>query len=261
MAYAPFDLTGKVALVTGGNRGIGYGMAEALAASNAHVAIWGRKEAANKEAVEALSKLGAGDVKAWSVDVADETAVVDAMKATVDAFGRVDTCIANAGVGFGASSFMDMTTETWNKNMAVNLDGAFWTLREATKHITERAKAGDPGGSLVGVASLAAISGAARNQAYAATKGGLISMLKAIAVETARYGVRANAILPGWIATDMTETAQNTEVFQTKVISRVPARRWGEPKDFGGVAVYLASDASSYHSGDTFLIDGGYNIF
>ncbi|HIG22942.1 MAG TPA: SDR family oxidoreductase [Henriciella marina] len=261
MAYAPFDLTGKVALVTGGNRGIGYGMAEALAASNAHVAIWGRKEAANKEAVEALSKLGAGDVKAWSVDVADETAVVDAMKSTVEAFGRVDTCIANAGVGFGASSFMEMTTETWNKNMAVNLDGAFWTLREATKHITERAKAGDPGGSLVGVASLAAISGAARNQAYAATKGGLISMLKAIAVETARYGIRANAILPGWIATDMTETAQNTEVFQTKVISRVPARRWGEPKDFGGVAVYLASDASSYHSGDTFLIDGGYNIF
>ena len=261
MAYAPFDLKGKVALVTGGNRGIGYGMAEALAASNAHVAIWGRKDAANKEAVEALSKLGAGDVKAWSVDVSDEKAVVDAMKATVDAFGRVDTCIANAGVGFGASSFAEMDTETWNKNMAVNLDGAFWTLREATKHITERAKAGDPGGSLVGVASLAAIEGAARNQAYAAAKGGLISMLKGIAVETARYGIRANAILPGWIATDMTESAQNTEVFQTKVISRVPARRWGEPKDFGGVAVYLASDASSYHSGDTFLIDGGYAIF
>ncbi|MEQ8558646.1 MAG: SDR family NAD(P)-dependent oxidoreductase [Henriciella sp.] len=261
MAYAPFDLTGKVALVTGGNRGIGYGMAEALAASNAHVAIWGRKDAANKEAVDALSKLGGGDVKAWSVDVADESAVVDAMKATVDAFGRVDSCFANAGVGFGASSFAEMDTETWNKNMAVNLDGAFWTLRETVKHITERAKAGDPGGSLVGVASLAAIEGAARNQAYAATKGGLISMLKAIAVETARYGIRANAILPGWIATDMTETAQNTEVFQTKVISRVPARRWGEPKDFGGVAVYLASEASSYHSGDTFVVDGGYSIF
>ncbi|WP_018148253.1 SDR family NAD(P)-dependent oxidoreductase [Henriciella marina] len=261
MAYAPFDLTGKVALVTGGNRGIGYGMAEALAASNAHVAIWGRKDAANKEAVEALSKLGTGNVKAWSVDVADEAAVVDAMKATVEGLGRVDTCIANAGVGFGASSFAEMDTETWNKNMAVNLDGAFWTLREATKHITERAKAGDPGGSLVGVASLAAIEGAARNQAYAATKGGLISMLKAIAVETARYGIRANAILPGWIATDMTQSAQDTEVFHTKVISRVPARRWGEPKDFGGVAVYLASDASSYHSGGTFVIDGGYSIF
>lgn len=261
MAYAPFDLTGKVALVTGGNRGIGYGMAEALAASNAHVAIWGRKDKANAEAVESLSKLGDGDVKAWSVDVADESAVVEAMQATVKAFGRVDSCFANAGVGFGATSFAEMTTETWNKNMAVNLDGAFWTLREAVKHITERAKNGDPGGSLVGVASLAAIEGAARNQAYAATKGGLISMLKAIAVETARYGIRANAILPGWIATDMTETAQNTEVFQTKVISRVPIRRWGEPQDFGGVAVYLASDASSYHSGGTFVIDGGYSIF
>ena len=261
MAYAPFDLSGKVALVTGGNRGIGYGMAEALAASNAHVAVWGRKDAANKEAVDALSKLGTGHVKAWSVDVADEKAVIEAMQATVDAFGRVDSCFANAGVGFGAKSFAEMDTETWNKNMAVNLDGAFWTLRETVKHITERAKAGDPGGSVVGVASLAAIEGAARNQAYAATKGGLISMLKAIAVETARYGIRANAILPGWIATDMTEGAQGQEVFEKKVISRVPARRWGEPKDFGGVAVYLASDASSYHSGDTFIVDGGYAIF
>ena len=261
MTYAPFDLTGKVALVTGGNRGIGYGMAEALAASNAHVAIWGRKDAANKDAVASLSKLGTGDIKAWSVDVSDEAAVIEAMQATVKAFGRVDTCIANAGVGFSASSFAEMDTETWNKNMAVNLDGAFWTLREMTRHVTERARAGDPGASLVGVASLAAIEGAARNQAYAATKGGLISMLKAIAVETARYGIRANAILPGWIATDMTEGAQDSDVFQSKVIGRVPAHRWGEPKDFGGVAVYLASDASSYHSGDTFVVDGGYAIF
>ena len=261
MAYTPFDLTGKVALVTGGNRGIGYGMAEALAASNAHVAIWGRKDAANQEAVSSLSKLGDGEVKAWRVDVADETAVVDAMKETISAFGRVDSCFANAGVGFGAPSFAEMDTETWRKNMSVNLDGAFWTMREAVKHITERAKAGDPGGSIVGVASLAAIEGAARNQAYAATKGGLISMLKGIAVETARYGIRANAILPGWIATEMTEGAQGNDIFQTKVISRVPARRWGEPKDFGGVAVYLASDASSYYSGDTFLVDGGYAIF
>lgn len=261
MTYTPFDLSGKVAVVTGGNRGIGYGMAEALAASNAHVAVWGRKQAANDEAVAALSKLGTGEVKAWSVDVADEAAVVEAMADTQKAFGRIDSCFANAGVGFGAPSFTDMDTETWRKNMAVNLDGAFWTLREAAKSIVSRAKDGDPGGSLVGVASLAAIEGAARNQAYAATKGGLISMLRGIAVEHARHGIRANAILPGWIATDMTEAAQNAAVFQEKVISRVPARRWGEPADFGGVAVYLASDASSYHSGDTFIIDGGYAIF
>lgn len=261
MTYTPFDLTGKVALVTGGNRGIGYGMAEALAASNAHIAIWGRKTPANEAAVEKLSGLGAGDVKSWSVDVSDEASVVKAMADTVKAFGRVDTCIANAGVGFGAPAFTELDTDTWRRNMSVNLDGAFWTLREAVKHVVERAKAGDPGGSMVGVASLAAIEGAARNQAYAATKGGLISMLKGIAVETARHGIRANAILPGWIATDMTDTAQESKVFQEKVISRVPARRWGEPADFGGVAVYLASDASAYHSGDTFIIDGGYAIF
>lgn len=261
MAYSPFDLTGKVALVTGGNRGIGYGMAEALAASNASVAIWGRKDAANKAAVETLSKLGAGDVQAWTVDVSDEQAVVDATADVVAKMGRIDNCIANAGVGFGAPSFAEMTTETWRKNMAVNLDGAFWTLRESVKHMTERAKAGDPGGSVVGVASLAGIEGAARNQAYAATKGGLPSMIRGIAAECGRYGIRANSILPGWIATDMTEAAQGNDVFATKVITRVPIRRWGEPKDFGGMAVYLASDASQYTSGTTMIIDGGYAIF
>lgn len=261
MAYAPFDLTGKTALVTGGNRGIGYGMAEALAASNANVAIWGRKADANEKAVAALKDLGAGDVKAWTVDVADEAAVVKAMAETNDWNGRIDSVIANAGVGFGASSFHEMDTETYRKNMSVNLDGAFWTLREGAKYMVARAKAGQPGGSLVGVASLAAIEGAAKNQAYGATKGGLISMLKGIATEYGRYGIRANAILPGWIATDMTAHAQGADVFETKVISRVPARRWGEPKDFGGVAVYLSSDASSYHSGDTFVIDGAYAIF
>lgn len=261
MAYSLFDLTGKVALVTGGNRGIGYGMAEALAASNASVAIWGRKDAANKAAVETLSKLGAGDVQAWTVDVSDEQAVVDATADVVAKMGRIDNCIANAGVGFGAPSFAEMTTETWRKNMAVNLDGAFWTLRESVKHMTERAKAGDPGGSVVGVASLAGIEGAARNQAYAATKGGLPSMIRGIAAECGRYGIRANSILPGWIATDMTEAAQGNDVFATKVITRVPIRRWGEPKDFGGMAVYLASDASQYTSGTTMIIDGGYAIF
>ena len=145
--------------------------------------------------------------------------------------------------------------------LAVNLDGVFFTFREACKHMVERARAGDPGGSIIGVASLAAIEGAARNEAYAATKGAVVSMMKSVAVEHARYGVRANAILPGWIATDMTAGAQGNQVFTDKVISRVPARRWGEPADFGGIAVYLASDASSYHSGDSFVIDGAYSIF
>lgn len=260
MAYAPFNLQGKVALVTGGNKGIGLGMAEALAQAGADIVIWGRKAADNLAAEGRLTTHGVR-VLAQTVNVADEHAVVSAMAEAVAAMGRLDTVIANAGIGEAARSFSDMTAETWRRNLAVNLDGAFFTCREACRHMVERANAGDPGGSIAVTASLAAVDGAARNEAYAATKGGVISMMKAIAVEHARYGIRANAILPGWIATDMTAASQASEKFNERVISRVPLRRWGEPEDFGGVAVYLASDASRYHTGDSFLIDGGYAIY
>ena len=260
MAYAPFDLAGKVALVTGGNRGIGLGMAEALADAGADVVIWGRDPAANEAALAKLEGRG-GRALARVVDVADESAVISAMADAITELGRLDAVFANAGMGEGAPSFCEMTAETWRRVLSVNLEGAFFTCREACRHMVARAGDGDPGGSIVVTASLAAIDGAARNEAYAASKGAVIAMMKAIAVEHARYGVRANAILPGWIATDMTGRAQSSEVFVERVIGRVPARRWGRPADFGGIAVYLASDASAYHSGDSLLIDGGYAIF
>jgi NAD(P)-dependent dehydrogenase (short-subunit alcohol dehydrogenase family) len=260
MAYAPFDLKGKVALVTGGNRGIGLGMADALAQAGADVVIWGSNAERNQAAEGQLVQHGVR-VLAQTVNVADEAAVVAAMAETVAAMGRVDTVIANAGIGGGAPSFSEMSHDVWRRVLAVNLDGVFFTCREACKHMVARAGAGDPGGSIVVTSSLSAISGAARNEAYASTKGAVISMMKAIAVEHARYGVRANAVLPGWIATEMTAGAQGSDVFNARVITRVPARRWGEPEDFGGIAVYLASDASKFHSGDSFIIDGGYSIF
>ena len=260
MAYEPFNLTGKVALVTGGNRGIGLGMAEALAQAGADLVIWGSNPRFNESAEARLSTHGVR-VLAQTVNVAEEAEVVSAMTEAVAAMGRIDSVIANAGIGGGAPSFSEMSVETWRRVLSVNLDGVFFTCREACKHMVERAKTGSPGGSIMVTASLAAIEGAARNEAYAATKGGVISMMRAIAVEHARYGVRANAILPGWIATDMTAGAQTSSAFAERVIPRVPARRWGEPSDFGGIAVYLTSDASAYHSGDTFVIDGGYSIF
>ena len=260
MAYRPFDLTGKVALVTGGNGGIGFGMAEALAQAGADVVIWGTNEAKNSEAEGRLLAHGRR-VLAQKVDVSDETAVASGMAEAVGQMGRLDTVIANAGVGGGARTFAEFPTETYRRVLSVNLDGVFFTFREACRHMVERAGAGDPGGSLVAISSLSAIDGAARNEAYASTKGAVISMIRAIAVEHARYGVRANAILPGWIATDMTQGAQDNEKFTEAVIRRVPFRRWGEPADFGGMAVYLASDASAFHTGDSFVIDGGYAIF
>lgn len=257
MAYAPFNLKGKVALVTGGNRGIGWGMADAMAQAGADVAIWGRSADLNEATAKQLASHGV-KAKGYTVDVSNETQVVEGMAQVVKDFGRIDTCVANAGIGRGAPSFDEMTTETYRYVLGINLDGVFWTLREACKHIKQRASAGDLGGSLMVVSSLAALDGAPRNQAYAATKGAVISMMKAIAIEYARYGVRANSILPGWIATDLTAGGEG---FSEKLKVRIPARRWGEPEDFGGIAVYLASDASKYHSGDSFLIDGGYAIF
>jgi NAD(P)-dependent dehydrogenase (short-subunit alcohol dehydrogenase family) len=258
--YRPFDLAGKVALVTGGNGGIGLGMAEAMAQAGADIVVWGTNEKKNGEAGKKLAGYG-HRVITRKVDVAQESEIVEGMKAAVRDMGRVDTVIANAGIGLGAPSFMEITLEQLRRIEAVNLEGVFITLREASKHMVERAKAGDPGGSLIGVASLAGIEGAGRNQHYGASKGAVLSMMRGIAVELARYGIRANSIAPGWIATDMTARAQDNPVFTEKVISRVPARRWGKPEDFGGIAVYLASDASAYHSGDMFVIDGGYAVF
>ena len=257
--YKPFDLTGKVALVTGGNGGIGLGMADAMAQSGADIVVWGTNVEKNAAAEKRLKVHGVR-VATRRVDVSKESEVVDGMAAAIKEMGRLDTVIANSGIGGGAP-FTEMTTELFHRVHAVNEDGVFWTFRESAKHMVERAKNGDAGGSLVVVASTAGIEGAARNAAYGASKGAVMSMVRALAVELARYGIRANSIAPGWIATDMTAGAQASPAFTEKVVPRIPARRWGEPEDFGGIAVYLASNASAYHTGETFIIDGGYTKF
>jgi NAD(P)-dependent dehydrogenase (short-subunit alcohol dehydrogenase family) len=258
MAYQAFDLTGKTAIVTGGNSGIGLGMAESLARAGAAVCIWGTNE--EKSAI-ALGRLHATGAKSMALrcDVSDEAAVERAFADTVSGLGGVDACFVNAGVsGRGAAgSFMEMTTAEWRRVLAVNLDGAFFTLRAAARHMTARGA----GGSMAVTASLAALEGSPLSAHYAASKGAMLSVMRALAVGLARHKIRVNAIVPGWIDTPMTEKAVHGDAFMTRVLPRVPARRWGTGDDFGGIAVYLASDASSYHTGDTFVIDGGYAIF
>ena len=252
----PFDLAGHRALVTGGNSGIGLGMAAALAEAGADIAIWGTNEARNASAAAELEGLGTR-VVALRCDVGDEEQVEAAFAATVEALGKVDSCFANAGVGGGGSRFTEMSLDEWRRVMRVNGEGAFLTLRAAARHLVARGE----GGSLVGIASIAAIEGAARGQHYAFSKGGLISMVRALAVELARHGVNANAILPGWIDTPMTEAGFADERFAGAVLPRIPARRFGVPADLGSTAVYLASPASGYLTGQAIVIDGGYTVF
>ena len=263
MSLNPFDLTGKVALITGGNGGIGLGIARGLVGAGAGVSIWGTNDTKNQHALEQLNSLKPEPqtvLSAHCCDVASEDSVARAFARTLETHGRVDGCFANAGVGGGAP-FEDMSLAEWRRVNSVNLEGAFLTFRYAVSHMKQRAVQGDAGGRLIGTASLAARSGQPRGEHYAATKGGLVSMMKALAVEYARYGITANAILPGWIETEMTENAMSNEKFVTQVLKRIPMRRWGTPDDFAGIAIYLMSDASSYHSADSFLIDGGYLAF
>ncbi|HJM51940.1 MAG TPA: SDR family NAD(P)-dependent oxidoreductase [Alphaproteobacteria bacterium] len=260
MTYQAFDLSGKVALVTGGNGGIGLGMAEAAAQAGADVCIWGRNEEKNAAAVAQLEAAGAKAL-ALPVDVVDQAAVKDGMARTIAEFGRIDACFANAGASTRGKTILDITAEEWHRIISVNLDGAFYTMQAAAAHMAERAQAGDPGGRIIGTASLAAVSGAPGNEHYAATKGGLISMIRAMAVGLARYGVTVNAVLPGWIETAMTADAFAWKKFEDAVLPRIPMRRWGKPEDFGAIAVYIMSDASAYHTGETFMIDGGYFLF
>jgi NAD(P)-dependent dehydrogenase (short-subunit alcohol dehydrogenase family) len=261
---SPFDLTGHVSLITGGNSGIGLGMAEALVAHGATVAIWGTNPKKNVVAQQRLAEIaGSPDRVADMVcDVGDEDAVEAAMAQVLERCGRIDSCFVNAGVGGQAPSFLQMTSEEWRRVMRVNLDGAFFTARAATRHMVDRAESGDTaGGSLIFTTSGSAFFGQQKGQHYGASKGGVISMMRAIAVEHARHGVRSNAVLPGWIESEMTAGALGWQKFVDKVLPRVPTRRWGVPADFGGLAVYLASSASSYHTGDVITIDGGYHSF
>ncbi len=255
MAYPLFDLSGRCAVITGGNGGIGLGMARALLQAGARVAIWGTNPDKTERARAELSAFG--EVCSLVCDVGDEQAVEAAFAESVARLGHVDACFANAGVSSFSTPIGAMTHEEFRRVMRVNLDGVFFTFRAASRHMIERGE----GGSLVVTASTAAVEGAARNSHYGASKGAVTSYARALAVELARHRIRVNSILPGWIESEMTSGVFGDSKFANAVLPRVPLRRWGSADDFGGIAVYLASDASSYMTGADLLIDGGYTKF
>lgn len=257
MAYEGFDLSGKVAVITGGNSGIGLGFARAVAAAGADVSVWGTNADKNAAAEKELRTINPS-ASATVCDVSDEAAVERSMAGVIERYGRVDACFPNAGIGtLNQKPFFEHSNEDWNRVIDVNLHGVFYTLRAATRQMVAQAE----GGSLILTASGTAIQGAAKGQAYAATKGAMISMMLALSTEMARYKITANAIIPGWVETAMTEKAFKWQKFVDAVIPRIPMRRWGTPDDFGAIAVYLMSEASRWHTGDVIKIDGGFSIF
>jgi NAD(P)-dependent dehydrogenase (short-subunit alcohol dehydrogenase family) len=251
-----FDLTGKVALVTGGNSGIGMGFATGLARAGADVVIWGRRDDNNRAAEKKLREHGRR-VASRVVDVSKESDVVDGMRAAIAEMGRLDCVVANAGFA-SQSPFTEMTAEIYHGLLDVNLHGAFYTLREAAKHMVARAKAGDPGGSLIICGSGSIFQGVPTMAHYSTAKGALNSMAKTLAAELGPHGIRTNVIAPGFIITEMTQAdpALGAQI-AAAVAAKAPLGRAGRPEDLEGAVVYLASDASRYHTGDTLVIDGG----
>jgi len=247
------DLTGHVALVTGGNSGIGKGIARGLHNAGAAVAIWGTNTARNSETV---AELGSDRVAAFAVDVTDEDAVARGVAETLDRFGQIDSCFANAGVAGRPTPIDAMTTEEWRRVMSVNLDGQFFTVRAVAGHMKARRT-----GSIIFTSSVSMTDGLPFAIHYAAAKAGVAAMARGLAVELARDGIRANAIVPGWTQAAMTEDMLASPGFQTKVLPRVPLRRWGTPEDFEGLAVWLAGPGSAYVTGQTIVLDGGYSVF
>jgi NAD(P)-dependent dehydrogenase (short-subunit alcohol dehydrogenase family) len=254
----PLDLTGRVALVTGGNSGVGLGMADGLARAGADVCIWGRNPEKNAAAAEQLKAHG-HRVAARQVDIADEEATVAGFEALVEEFGRIDACFANAAAANSMTNppFLDSTLEQWRELMRVDLDGAYLTTREAARHM----KAQGEGGSIVLTSSLAAIFGSPREEAYAAAKAGLLALARSLAVEFGRHGIRANAVLPGWTRSPVFDGWLEKPEVAEKLLARIPLRRFGTPEDWAGIAIYLASPASSFHTGDMFRLDGGFGVF
>ncbi len=250
-----YDLTGRVAVVTGGNSGIGLGIAQALAEAGAEIAVWARDQERNAAAAAEIIETGRV-ARAYRCDVAEEDDVVGSMVATVEDFGRVDIMVANAGFGI-VGAIHEMPLESWRRVMAVNLDGAFLCFREAAKHMIER---GD-GGSMIATGSTSAIHGAPGNEAYSSSKAALGALIRGMAVELARHKVRCNVLMPGWTDTPLTGPLKEWEKFVDRTTSRTPVRRWGTPDEMGRAAVFLADPTLDFHTGDTIVVDGGYTVF
>lgn len=250
-----FDLKGKVAIVTGGNGGIGLGIAKGLAAANASVVVAARNVDKTTSAVQELLALGS-DAAGISIDVSEEESIKAAVAETVDRYGRLDILVNNAGTTV-RSRPEDYEAADWDLVQDVNLRGAFLCCREAYPHMVRQG-----GGKIINIGSMTSIFGLDWGAPYAASKGGIVQLSKSLAIAWAKDNIQVNAILPGWISTDLTAPLQERFPDRySQITSRIPHGRWGVPSDFAGIAVFLASGASDYVTGTAIPVDGGYSVY
>jgi 2-deoxy-D-gluconate 3-dehydrogenase len=249
-----FDLSKRVALVTGGNGGIGLGMAKGLAAAGCMVAIAGRNKAKAQSALKELRATGA-PAEFIEFDVTQEKSCKQAIEQAAKKFGRLDILVNNAGTTVRKQP-QDLTAEDWHLVMNTNLTSAFFCSQAAYPHMV---KAG--GGKIINTGSMMSLFGASYAAPYATSKGGIVQLTRSLAVAWAKDNIQVNAILPGWIDTDLTRQAREQVAgLNDKVMTRTPAQRWGSPDDFAGIAVFLATAASDFVTGAAIPIDGGYSV-
>jgi len=250
-----FDLGGKAAIVTGGNGGIGLGMARGLAECGAALMVAGRDAGKNAAAVEELSGMGV-EAAAIEVDLTQEAACKAMVQATVDRFGRLDILVNNAGTNIRKQP-EEYSLEEWYRVLDTNLSSAFMCSQAAYPAMLAAG-----GGKIIMIGSMMTIFGASFSGPYAATKGGIVQMAKAMACAWAKDNIQVNSVLPGWIDTPLTRGARReVDGLEERVVARTPAGRWGDPDDLHGSAVFLASDASNFVTGQSLLVDGGWTAW
>lgn len=244
-------LTGKIAVVTGASRGLGRAMALGLAEAGADIALVSRGMERLKIVASEINQLGRKAISI-SADVANLDHVNAMVERTVDEFGRIDILVNNAGTTVRMSA-EEFTEEAWDKVLDVNLKGAFFCAQAVGKVMIKQRS-----GKIINTASLLSVIGVPNTAAYGVSKGAISQMTKTLAVEWAKYNINVNAIGPGYFRTDLTKPLQDDETRSAQILSRIPMQRWGDPEELKGAVVFLASEASSYMTGQTIYVDGGW---
>ncbi len=248
-----FDLAGRVAVVTGGNGGIGRAIALGLAGAGASVAVLGRNEQKNQQVLSELKAIGVPGI-AVKIDVTDRAGLEPALRGIESKLGGIDILVNNAGNVSLSGGVLNETAEDWDNVIETQLNAVFLLSKLAAKSMMSRRS-----GKIINIGSMYSFFGSGLIPSYSAAKGAIVQLTKSMAIELAAHNIQVNAIAPGWIETDMTAPVKSMPL-NAEILSRTPAGRWGQPEEVAGTAVFLASRASNFLTGTTIPVDGGYSI-